>query len=1165
METNRKVVDPFILRYGGVMKKLLLIQLVITFGVFTSVASNLGQNKVSNWVIENSELAQALKSLSEVAGCKFVFNYDDLSRYEVSASLSNKTVEECLDILFQDKPFTYVIQNDVIVISHTQQAKKSITYTVKGSIVDEAGAPLPGVTIVIKSTKAGVATDMDGRFELVVPEKNCVLLISFVGMKSQEIVTDGIKPLKVILEPEATMLSEVVATGYQTISRERATGSAVILNTEKLDKIQASSLTTKLEGVTPGLSNYGGSMSIRGTSSFAVGASPLLVVDGQVVNQDLGSINPDDIESLTVLKDAAATSLYGVRASNGVIVVTTKRGKDEQVKFNISAGFYLNPLHDLEYQNYASTGDVIDYERSYIENDPLYLDSPTNYFQIKNDLTSPKRLTRIDRLYYDMAQGKLTSGEVDAQINAMRNTDYRKAYRKAFEHHALTQDYNLSVTKGGERSNIFFSVRYEDFGKYKKSDSANRLSLYLKNMLQLTDWFKVTYGMNSTFSNAKTSNNSTSFLSAMPYEEILDKNGDKVYQYDYNYVQSKRVEETKGLKFMGINAYDEEGKNMDEKKTTYLKFFAHTDFKLLKGLDLGLKIQYEKNNYDTKRYDEADSYFMRYKINQFAETNPNGGFTYHIPDGGHMSEAHDRSDFLNLRGQLNYNVTFGEKHDLVALVGGEIRQDKYQQSKNERYGYDDDKLTYQQVDWLTLSQTGVVGQLNNGTQKTAELLLIDEVKHRYVSAYANAGYTYDGRYTFNASVRVEQADLFGTDPKYRYRPLWSVGGSWNMSNENFLKAVTWVNALKLRATYGITGNVDQSSSPFLLGTYLPSPYTNANITLIQTPPNPMLRWEKTSTFNIGVDFSLIHRLNGSIEYYNRFSSDLLANKTLDPSLGFESARVNNGEMRNSGVEMSFSYDWIKQQDWALNTTVTAAYNKNTIEKVGFKPTNALDMLRNPNSNYLEGDSYRTIYAYKYAGLTSEGHPSIYDENGEVRSIVPVRNINALVNVGQLTPKWSGALNIALRWKTVELFTKFVYYTGHSLRNDVTPLYTNNYGSSMHKDMVDRWTPTNQDTEIPVMGLYVAEQDRGYHWKYADAHVLDASFIKCRNIGLSYALPKKMSRTLHMDNITLRAQINNPFYWAANNEGIDPEAFQANEGARTQALMTNYVFGLNIKF
>lgn len=1055
-----------------------------------------------------------------------------------------------------------------------------INGSIIGKVFDEDGTPLPGAGVTIKGTTIGVSTDLNGQFQLFPPNsnKNVTLLISYVGMKPKEVQVKGNSPIQVTLEWDTNMLDEVVATGFQTISRERSTGSAVIVNKEKLDKIQATSLTDKLEGMSAGLSTYGSAMSIRGTSSFATGTTPLLVVDGQVVIQDLGSINPDDIENITVLKDAASTSLYGVRASNGVIVVTTKKAKGEKPIINISAGFYLTPKPSLDYMHYASTSDIIDYEREYLLTDDVYKNSPNEYFSLKNDYTGTGfgALSQVERLYYDLSQGNITEAQLENKLNTLRNNDYRKEFRDKLQRLAFKQDYNISVAKGGDKSSLFFSARYEGDKNHNISSSDDKLSLYFKNELNFTKWFKFTYGANINYSTWESSQTGDGSLvygmnTFLPYERIYDDNGNYVYQYPYNYYRSQLLAETDGLKSMGYNAKEGYDQNIQKTDDLYLRLFTHADFNIAKGLDLGIKFQYEDTRRDQEQYDEADSYRMRKMINEFASDDGQGGFIYNIPDGGHIFEDRRHYNYLNLRAQLNYQTTIADKHNIAVLVGGEIRQDKTRFNQNERYGYDDQKLTASQVDWATLSKDGVQGQLYQSKRDKQEVLKVEDMKHRYVSGYANAGYTYDGRYSLNGSVRVEQADLFGTDPKYRYRPLWSVGASWNVTNEEFMKNIHWLDMMKVRMTYGITGNVDQNSSPYLIGDYGTSQYTGASYTKINTPPNKMLRWEKTSTFNFGLDFGLFQRANATIDIYRRYSSDLLANKTLDPSTGFKTAKVNNGAMKNVGVEMSLSYDWIKKGDWALNTTLTATYNKNKVDKVGYTPSSAEEMLTDPYNNYLEGDTYGAIYAYQYAGLTEDGHPSVYDENGEIRSNVSVDNIKALVYKGQLTPKWQGALNIDLRWKSLELFAKFVYYTGHSLRNDVTPLYREVYRNGtaiggINEDIVNRWTENNTDTDIPAMGLHGGyETFRSLQWKYADTHVMSASFIKLRNIGVSYSLPRKLSRQCGFNNISVRAQINNPCYWAANSEGIDPERFDANKGTRTQSQLTSYVLGLNINF
>ena len=1144
----------------------------------TTCAWSINLDDVRPVTLQQSQVSvrTALDEIARQSGVNVMYREDNIdASLRINLSLKEASLSQALESVCRQSGLSYELKDDYVLITrHPRQKDNGLTQW-KGTVVDEQGEPLIGATVRVRDSQTGVVTDIDGHYVLRAKVGD-VLLVSYIGMKTKEVLLNArANDLRIMLESDATMLNEVVTTGFQTISRERNTGSAVIINSEKLDKIQAPNLTDKLEGMVTGLSSYGSSMSIRGISSFATGSSPLLVVDGQVVNQSLDTLNPDDIESITVLKDAASTSLYGVRASNGVIVVTTKTAKDNKTRVNLSANFYFTPRPSLDYMHYASTSDIIDYEQEWLLTDPTYMQDPGTYFSGRNTVSDSNfgALSRIERLYYDLYQGTINQSQLDSQLNALRGNNYAKEYREKLQRLQFRQEYNMSVSKGGDKINTFFSARYEGTDETNKYADNNKISLYLKSAIDFTDWFKFTYGTNVSYTNYQSAQMDYGMNSFPSYERIYDDSGNYVYQYPYNYYRSQELEQTDGLKSMRYNAAEESRHNMLDTKDLYLRIFAHADFKLAKGLDLGIKFQYEDTRRDQELYDEAESYKMRSMINEFATTDQYGQFTYNIPDGGHQQSLDQRYENMNLRAQLNYQRTFGDKHDFVALIGGEIRQDKSSSTASERYGFDNRKLTTTQVDWSTLTQDGVIGQLYSGVRRKSELLTVTDVLHRYVSAYLNAGYTYDNLYSVNASVRMEQADLFGTDPKYRYRPLWSIGLSWNVSNEPFMQAYEWVDMLKLRMTYGITGNVDQNSSPYLIGNYSTSSVTNAQITDILTPPNRLLRWEKTSTFNFGVDFALWNRLNGSLEVYRRYSSDLLANKTLDPSTGFDMARVNNGAMKNVGFEASLSYDWLRHGDWRLNTTLTASFNKNTIEEVGYTPSSASDMLTDPNNNYLQGDAYGTVYAYRYAGLDANGDPSVYNENGEVVSNVNVDNIAALVAKGQLTPKWQGALNIDLSWKSLSLFTKIVYYTGHSLRNEVTPLYRSLFDrtsgttvGAIHEDIARRWTPDNTETDIPRMGLHEGyETFRNQQWKYADAHVLSASFLKVRNIGLSYTLPAHIIAPWGLQSVRLHAQVDNPFYWAASGHGIDPERFDANLGSRSYTQLTSYMLGLTVNF
>ena len=1155
---------------NNLISKGIMWAIAFVLSCFTPLAYAQNVDKGITMKVEQKSLENVLERLSLKYDYQFFYNASLLKGIRVSASFQNTDIHNVMKTLLDGKQLQYTMQGKTIVI--TSIPPKNIKQTLlSGCVMDSEGIPLPGVSIQTQDKLQGAVTNLNGDFTFNVPLPfGTVLTFTSVGMKPNTVVYSGENSLQVVMVEDIKQLEAIIVTGFQTISRERSTGSANILQKDLLDRVQSTDLASKLEGSTPGLTYYNGQMSIRGTSSFAVNGTPLLVLDGQpTTGVSINELNPEDIENITVLKDAAATSLYGVRASNGVIVVSTKRGTTSKPSISISSNFYLRPIPSIDYRHYASTSDVIDYEIDFLTNNPTYQQDPLAYFANRNSMDSPAYMSQVQRLYYDMAQGNINESQLTDQLNILRKNDYRKEFREALQQMNFTQDYNLSISKGDNNSNFFFSARYENNGSWYKGNESDKLSFYLKDEINLTKWFKLTVGTNVSIQNSESGMAEyQSYTSAMPYNNIYNADGSYAYIYPYNYYISQQMNETEGLYGMGYNAVEESYKNIKDTRNNYWKLFTHADFKLVKGLKLGLKFQYEDRTQNSEQYDEVDSYYMRKMINEYASSKANG-FTYNIPQGGHLSESHARWKYLNFRAQFDYQTNIAEKHEITALLGGEIREDRYRYTQGERFGYDENKLTYQQVNWLTLSQNGVIGQLSNGTKRKGELLNVYDTHHRYVSAYFNASYSYDSRYVLNGSVRVEQADLFGTDSKYRYRPLWSLGASWNISNESFMKEFDFINFLKLRLTYGITGNVDQSSSPYLLGTYISSPYSGSNLTDIQTPPNKLLRWEKTTTFNLGLDFLIYKKLRGTFDFYHRKSSDLLANKSLDPSIGFTSARVNNGIMCNKGIELSLTYDWLNNQDWGLSTTFTAAYNKNRIKDVGYLPSDALDMIQDPSSYYLKGDTYKTLYAYRYAGLTEDGNPSVYDANGNVVSLEPVRDIKALVCAGQLDPKWNGAFDLSLRWKSLSFFTKIVYYTGHSLRVDATPLYDSTIFSSgyggFHEDIANRWTSQNTDTDIPSMTVYGLQSERNYHWKYADYNVASASFVKVRNIGVGYTFAQTWLRNIGFKQVKFQAQINNPFYWVANDRSIDPEAFNANTGTRTAEQTPSYIFGININF
>ncbi|MEH0153338.1 SusC/RagA family TonB-linked outer membrane protein [Limibacter armeniacum] len=1128
--------------------------------------------------LNNVSVEEVLQYLEKHSSYRFVFKNGKALNVEIAhVQASDWTVENVLNFVLKGTGLSYEVKDDnlVVIMPVSQKTKEKVT--VRGVVSDDQGLPLPGVNVWVMGTNVGTITNFNGEFALQVENSNDVVFqFTYIGFEVKQLNWKGETTLNVQLNKDATELDEIVVTGFQEISAERVTGSFVKVDNEQLEKFYVQDITSAIEGRVAGLSTYNGDLSIRGVGTFLTGkgTQPLVVIDGLPVEGDmdpdsddtttpLSYINPNDIESITVLKDAAALSIYGSRAANGVIVVTTKKAEDGQTQIDFSADYTITPRPDLGYMDYASTSDIIDYEINYLEGLEAYQADPLAYFEgLNNNVSS---YSKVYDYFYQVAKGELTRGEAMSQIDKLRNNDYRQQYIDNALQTQLTQQYNMSFRKGVGKNNLNFSVNWRDNKQQVINNKNQRLNLYFKNQMKVTDWFTFSYGANALFDKQKNTTSEYGYTSNMPYEQIVDNEGNRAYQYLINKEKALWLDEQEGLYNMEFNILDELEQNFKTDNKQNLRAFMEAKVQPLNWMTVNTKFQYEKNIRDVSTYTEKDSYQMRYMYNQYAHIDDNGNVEAYIPDNGILQTYKNDQQHYTFRTQLDMAHTFANMHAVSGLLGFEARETTTLYENHILYGYDDQIMSSSTPDWESLGD-GVPSSLYNVNYRLSNINSVFESTNRYVSYYANAAYTYDDRINLSGSFRVDQTNFFGTDPKYRYRPLWSVGAAWNISNEDFMQNIPWVNSLKLRTSYGINGNSDTNTYPILVASMRYSK-DDGYVASISNPPNPLLRWEKNETTNVAADFALFDsRLTGTLEFYNRYSSDLLATKILDPSTGFASQRVNNGAMSNRGVEITLGYDWVRNRDWRVNTTVIAARNRNRVERADLDISKASDLILYPDSYYYEGVPYNAIYAYQYAGLSEDGFPSVYDEEGNIVSKTTISDPEALIYAGQLTPKWNGSFQLQLGYKGFDISTMIVVYTGHVMRNDVLNLYS--YGLSsgnVHEDIVNSWTPENTDTDIPVIGDASISEEVRRQWKYADAHILDASFAKVRNIALSYQLPQHLAEKIKARGVRLRAQVNNPLSWVANDEGIDPESFDAQRGVRSLPQMPTYSFGLNLNF
>ncbi len=1160
---------------------------------------------------KNADVKEVITSLSDRYGYEFVFDGNLLkSARPISVNLKRSSVADALSILFKDQPFSYRLENKRIILYRKVASTNS--QPVRGKVIDSLGNTIPGVSIHNLQDNSQTMSSGDGDFELSVANPADIQL-SFSHVSFQEKVMrfspDQIaRPVRVMLSAKESMLNEIMITGYQRISKERSPGAYTTVTNDQLNKQINVDLVSALEGQVAGLTyiknptrSAADSPVLRGIGTYSnqVTTNPLIVVDDLPTELTLSDINPYDVESVTVLKDATAASIYGARAANGVIVVTTKRGKGQGVSVNFNVDQFITQKPDIAKMHYASTSDLIDYEIDVYNKERSRYANTESLFNYYGRLGSGslKYYSPLYDLFRKESTGAISTQERDATINTWRNNDYIKEFTDNVWQNESRQRYNASISQNSSKSNTFVSFNYDKGKGLVQHEKNEKFNLYLKSSFNVTKWLNATVGLNGTYGvNKETEGDYNNVFLQPRYTRIKDENGNLVYApyvdlsssvgpgSAINGETAEQIAANPNLKSTAFNVLEALGEGIESRKNLNLRAFTALRATIYKGLSFQTQFSYELGQTSRESFYDEDSYMMRVASNAMVSYNAaTGVYTKNLPAGGRYYQFESKRYNYTFRNQFNYDNTFGQygQHQLTALAGFEMRQSHTPRPIQQLLvGYNPVTLTSTTIDWATLSKTGVtsyiyggnvrLGDLNGGAQK--------ETLHRFTSLYANAGYTYNNRYNLTGSIRVDQADLFGVDPKFKYRPLWSVGAGWNVSNEDFMKNSEWLNSLKLRATYGITGNVDQESSSYGTATWKSDklfPYLQ--YLEQKSLPNPMLRWEKTATTNFGVDISMLdNRLSATIDAYNRYSSDLLISAVLDPTVGANSRVINNGALRNRGIEFNINGVWLKKKDLTASTQLVFSFNKNKVEKVNGLTATAQSYVSSPSNYFFEGSSYNSIMAYRYAGMVN-GYPYFLDQNGESNVVfddngtpTKINGINspdALVNLGTLFPKYTGSINQRLRYKAFDLSAMFVFSGGHKLRKDAIDFASDKLTNA---GLVNRWAAgaTNDYPRLMVDypdNLRTGASTLSNLWRYSDQQIVAADYVKLRNIAVGYQLPKQLAHKAGMQNVRLTAQVNNLWTWSAAGNDIDPESYSLNSGTRTLPLAKSFLMGLSLTF
>ncbi|MCE8754532.1 SusC/RagA family TonB-linked outer membrane protein [Bacteroides fragilis] len=1076
---------------------------------------------------------------------------------------------------------------------------------VQGVVISsEDNMPLIGASVYIKAedlskdgnspTITGVITDIDGKFNISVPEGVTRLFCSYVGHEVQELkLVPGKDQYEITLFPSAQMLDAVVVTGYQTVERRKLTAAVGKLNISDETIGAVKSIDQALAGQIAGLSVTSTSgapgapakIRIRGTSSLNGTQDPLWVLDGiplegtdvpqsnvlndvsNIQQSSIAGLNPADIENITVLKDAAATAIYGARAANGVIVITTKKGKVGKPVINFSSKFTYMPTLSTNRLNMLNSQEKVDLELELLRSNFAYGDNKGGVSKI----ISGYGLTDA---YKKGGWGALTP-EAQTDISRLRNTE--TDWGDILFRDAFNQEYSLSLSGGNERVTYYTSIGYYQENGNVKGVGLDRLNIVAKTSYKVNRMLKFGVSLFVNRRNNKTYLTDTYGLvnpvyysrKANPYYQPFDANGNYIYDFD---VQNNSDTD------LGFNIFEERKNTSNEETINALSSIFDAELRFNDKLKFTTQLGLQLDKASKEQIADKESFSMRIiRKNSKYWDSASQSNKYFIPDGGVHKAYENTNSQITWKAMGEYRDSFNDIHELEVMVGTELRKTWYETLFSAGYGFDRQTLTTKPVVFPDEDRARQF-PLHQKTYK----------ENAYVSFFSTASYSLMNRYTFGGSIRFDGSDLFGVDKKYRYLPLYSVSGLWRLSNEPFMQGTRkWMDNLAFRVSYGIQGNIDKNTSPFLLGKYIVDnilPGGSEHMIDINSAPNKKLRWEKTQSVNVGLDFSVLNQaINLSVDYYYRKGTDLIGKQMLPLETGFVSTNINWASMVNKGVEVSLSTRNVATKNFSWYTNLNFAYNNNKVLREAIPEAQTI-----PGR---EGYPVDAIFAIKTAGLDEEGYPLFYDKEGKkvtlkelyrlqdpfglgftVNSdVTPAEERSFYSYIGSQDTPYTGGLINTFSYKNWELTANLSFNLGGYVRTTPSYNFINfDRGQNVNSDILDRWTPENTDGRLPALITSEKRADE-YYWydqkseiyKNLDIWVKKLNYFRLQNLRLGYRLPEKMIKSLGMGSASVAIEGRNLLVFGSSYKNfLDPESMY---NPYAPPIPKSITFSLNLNF
>lgn len=1078
-----------------------------------------------------------------------------------------------------------------------------------GRVLDTDGSPVIGAGLVcIEKNTAGTTTDLDGNFSITLPAGAKTVKFSSVGMKElvYQLIPGRTENVRIIMEWENTELDQVVVTGYAQTSVKRITGSVAVLNSEKFEAKAISSVDALMQGEVAGvsiksLSGQPGTqakITIRGSNNITGSSAPLWVVDGVPLQSEspvlsseqlatggfdnifvngIGNINPNDIESITILKDAAAAAIYGSRAANGVIVVTTKKGEagKMRISYNNTFSWSFKPERSL---NLMNSSEKLSWE------DELWNEfSAAKYAASLTDNTVIYPVVgivgQIRAGLGDFASMKGDKAAQDKYIESLRNVDtnwYNLLFRNSF-----SQGHHLSLSGGSGKSTYYVALGLNDEDGMLIHNDYRRYNVNAKMTLTPTDWARIDVGMEAARQESKMPYSTVdpfhyAFFSN-PYERAYNADGSYAADntwFTLGYYNGRGAEQV--MPKNGFNIIRELDSNYSKTANTNGTFRAQTDFRIIEPLHFVGLVSYSYSNNSTDKVIDKYSYSAfrdRLGSDDRSQTN-----LY-----GNISQNRTNRNSYVARGHFSFNKTFAETHTVNLLAGAELRGSGSNTIFTKRYNYDPKtgttslpQISGPQDEWLS-----EVEKLNGEYFS----------KTRYASFYASADYYLGKSIVLNASFRTDGSSNFGSNKQFN--PTWSAGAAWHIGEEAWMKkALPALSHATLRAAYGFTGDVNTSTSHLLVIQYLQQQYRyfgdeTFNLGTIPSAPNPDLGWEKTQDAKAGLDFGLWKdRLTLNTEYYYRLSTDVVTSSPVQSTTGFTHVYFNAADIMNSGIELTLNGKIIQTKDWGLSAAVNFAYNYNKVLK--YNPVSKSGITS--KDRYVEGYPTGAIFSGKYAGIASDTGLYQFELRPDA-TISTATDLNKPDNyryfLGTTIAPYTGGFNLSASWRQLRLSISGVYSFGcktyenfrypasysnasHSgvstetVQSQFSDLYGNHL--NVEKDRTNRWTATHTTgVKYPRIYDYFDGKYNFASYNPMDSSIIDAvylknnSYLRIKSIILTYSLPGAAVKKMRMRGLSFNVSLNN-FFTFTKYDGMDPEI----PGA-TYPTTRSVSAGMNIDF